>query len=212
MTKTEILEMLDSTITSNGRGEISGKVLNLALRAIVNYIDERAIEVPKDEVVPDTPTDTPVTPPVEDVPTVEPTPELVSLAGEWEQRWGIGAGETMGLDNWGSNTVISAPEGSESNEDYDINPVFGSSGFAEGGKLSLHDADKNIWVMSPGTHNLLGPTTNPVYFRINKARTKIYAYADEACTDTKVLLNDWAWVTDYVLSVPVPKGDYEEEF
>ena len=208
MTKTEILEMLDSTITSNGRGEISGKVLNLALRAIVNYIDERAIEVPKDEVVPDTPTDTPV----EDVPTVEPTPELVSLAGEWEQRWGIGANETMGPDNWGSNTVISVPEGSEGNENYDINPVFGSLGFAEGGKLSLHDAEKNIWVMSPGTHNLLGPTNNPVYFRINKARTKIYAYADEACTDTKILLNDWAWVTDYVLSVPIPEEETEEEF
>lgn len=199
MTKTEILEMLDSTITSNGRGEISGKVLNLALRAIVNYIDERAIEVPKDEVVPD-------------APTVDPTPELVSLAGEWEQRWGIGANETMGLDNWGTNTVISAPEGSEGNENYDINPVFGSSGFAEGGKLTIHDADKNIWVMSPGTHNLLGPTTNPVYFRINKARTKIYAYANEACTDTKVILNDWAWVTDYVLNVPVTEEEAEEEF
>lgn len=200
MTKTEILEMLDSTITSNGRGEISGKVLNLALRAIVDYIDERSVEAPEEDDT--TGSDT----------TIDQSPALVSLAGEWEQRWGIGSGETMGPDNWGTNTVISVPEGFEGNEVYDINPVFGSSGFAEGGKLSLHDADKNIWVMSPGTHNLLGPTTKPVYFRINKARTKIYAYANEACTNTKVILNDWAWVTDYVLSVPIPKEEAEEEF
>lgn len=208
MTKTEILEMLDSTITSNGRGEISGKVLNLALRAIINYIDERSVEAPEEDVVPDTPTDTPTV----DTPTEDQSPALVSLAGEWEQRWGISSGETMGPDNWGTNTVISVPEGFEGNEVYDINPVFGSSGFAEGGQLSLYDSTKNIWVMSPGTHNLLGPTTNPVYFRINKARTKIYAYADAECTDTKVLLNDWAWVTDYVLNVPVSEGEAEEEF
>lgn len=200
MTKTEILEMLDSTITSNGRGEISGKVLNLALHAIINYIDERSVETPEEDN--NTGNDN----------TTEQPPELVSLAGEWEQRWGIGAGETMGPDNWGANTVISVPEGFEGNEVYDINPVFGSSGFAEGGQLSLYDSTKNIWVMSPGTHNLLGATTNPVYFRINKARTKIYAYADAECTDTKVTLNDWAWVTDYTLNAPVQEGEVEEEF
>lgn len=210
MTKTEILEMLDSTITSNGRGEISGKVLNLALRAIVDYIDERSVEAPEEDDT--TGSDTTGSDTTGSDTTVDQSPALVSLAGEWEQRWGISSGETMGLDNWGSNTIISVPEGSEGNENYDINPVFGSLGFSEGGKLSLYDADQNIWVMSPGTHNLLGPTTNPVYFRINKARTKIYAYADGACTDTKVLLNDWAWVTDYVLSVPVAEDESEEEF
>ena len=40
MTTQEIREMLDSTITSNGRKEISGKTLNVALNAILDLIGE----------------------------------------------------------------------------------------------------------------------------------------------------------------------------
>lgn len=36
MTKEELIEMIDSTITGNGNKEITGTALNLALKSIVN--------------------------------------------------------------------------------------------------------------------------------------------------------------------------------
>lgn len=47
MTKDELKSMIDSTIAANGKGEITGEALNLALKAIVDAMSQGASEVVK---------------------------------------------------------------------------------------------------------------------------------------------------------------------
>lgn len=47
MTKDELKSMIDSTIATNGKGEITGEALNLALKAIVDAMSQGASEVVK---------------------------------------------------------------------------------------------------------------------------------------------------------------------
>lgn len=46
MTVQEIREMLDSTITANGKREISGQSLNAALNAMVDVLEEEVTNAP----------------------------------------------------------------------------------------------------------------------------------------------------------------------
>lgn len=47
MTKDELKSMIDSTIATNGKGEITGEALNLALKAIVDAMGSGSTEVVK---------------------------------------------------------------------------------------------------------------------------------------------------------------------
>lgn len=47
MTKDELKQMIDSTIATNGKGEITGEALNLALKAIVDAMGSGSTEVVK---------------------------------------------------------------------------------------------------------------------------------------------------------------------
>lgn len=207
MTKNEILDMIDATITSNGKGEISGKVLNLTLRTIVNYIDEKAVSVPEDapeNVTPEVPED--------NTSTDQTKPE--SLIGTWSQKWDVGAGESMGPDNWGSATVISpvSTDPSTSNyrpgytEGYIASPIFGSMGYSEGG--ILQKLEDGRYKLTAGTHNLLGPV-GELYFHTEdtlyipeynlSVPAEILALEPNA-ENGMTKLNDWSYVTNYKLT------------
>ena len=177
----KVRELINATINSNGKNEITGKTLNQALNAIVDLFEPNS-----DPDSGETDLD---------------QSKALNLNGTWQQKWEVGTLESMGPDNWGTDAVISAQ--SDSNT-YVVSPIFGSLGFYEGGRLEKLSED--VYVLRAGTHNLLGPTNEVTFdlqhsvyvpeYDITVNSEVLVARGDE---NGKVILNDWSYVTNYRL-------------